>query len=51
MMKQLPKHENIIGFIDAEIMDNQALILMELCEGGTLADLMRKYIKVKFKEE
>lgn len=48
-------HPNIIAYIDSEIIDKgdghyEALLLIELCEGGSLVDLLGKYEHNRLKE-
>jgi AP2-associated kinase len=54
MTSLIPPHENIIRVIDAEISKskhgNEAFIVMELCTGGSLVDLMNERFTNRFTE-
>lgn len=50
----LPNHPNLIKFYGGEFVQIQgttvALFLLELCDGGTLFDLLVKHQQSRFKE-
>jgi Protein kinase domain. len=51
----LPEHPNLLGVLDHEIVrtDNGyiAYVILELCEGGSLFDLMVKHEHTKLNEK
>lgn len=55
VLQVLNGHPNVVGFIDSEVVDQgngtyHVLVLLELCEGGTLVDLLGKYEHNHLKE-
>jgi serine/threonine protein kinase len=55
IMRALPDHPNIVKFVAGSLIEIEdggliGLYLMELCEGGSLFDLMQKHMENRFRE-
>jgi serine/threonine protein kinase len=56
IFKKLPNHPNIVRFYGGEMIPSVnggvlALFLMELCDGGSVFDLMQKNMQNKLSEK